>query len=119
MRVTRETTRRGKTTTEVAFAVSSKRRSSFSAKQALDAIRGHWGIEIRLHWIRDAVFGEDACRVRSRGAPRVLAALRNSIIARLHLAGIKSPTAELESLSLYPNRAINYVTLRSRGVRQD
>jgi predicted transposase YbfD/YdcC len=119
MRITRETTRRKKTTTEVAFAISSKHRGSFSAKQALEAIRGHWGIEIRLHWIRDAVFGEDACRVRSGSAPRVLAALRNSIIARFQLAGIRSLTEELESLSLQPSRAVDYVTRRSRRVGQD
>ncbi|MBN1309947.1 MAG: transposase [Anaerolineae bacterium] len=27
--------------------------------------REHWGIENKLHWIRDAQMGEDASRVRS------------------------------------------------------
>ena len=31
--------------------------------------RGHWGIEIRLHWVRDVSFGEDKCQVK-RGMGR-------------------------------------------------
>ena len=27
-------------------------------------IRGHWGVENRLHWSLDVSFGEDNCRIR-------------------------------------------------------
>lgn len=118
MRLTRETTRAGKTTTEVAFAISSKKRSSLSARDALAIIRAHWGIENRLHWIRDVVFGEDACRVRSRNAPQVLASLRNAVVTRLHLEKVSSLTEELERLSSRPHRAIDYV-VRPSSRRQD
>ena len=33
--------------------------------------RGHWGIENRLHWVRDVTFDEDRSQVRTGAAPQV------------------------------------------------
>lgn len=46
-----------------------------AAKMAA-AIRGHWGIENRLHWHLDVSFGEDACRVRKDHGPENFSRLR-------------------------------------------
>jgi predicted transposase YbfD/YdcC len=46
------------------------------APRLMHAIRAHWGIENRLHWVLDVAFGEDECRVRSDHAPHNLATLR-------------------------------------------
>ena len=40
------------------------------------AVRGHWGIENKLHWTMDVCFGEDQSRARSGNAAENLAALR-------------------------------------------
>jgi predicted transposase YbfD/YdcC len=40
------------------------------------AVRGHWGVENRLHWVLDVVFGEDESRARSGFAAENLAATR-------------------------------------------
>ncbi|MGC9128672.1 MAG: ISAs1 family transposase [Acidithiobacillus sp.] len=40
------------------------------------AIREHWGIENRLHWVLDMTFREDESRVRERNGARCLAILR-------------------------------------------
>ena len=50
-------------------------------------VRGHWGIENKLHYVRDVTFGEDASRVRTGNAPRVMASLRNLAIAALRADG--------------------------------
>lgn len=34
------------------------------AKRFAHAVRGHWGVENRLHWRLDVVFNEDASRIR-------------------------------------------------------
>lgn len=42
---------------------------------AATAVRGHWGIENRLHYIRDGTMAEDASRVRVN--PGILARIRS------------------------------------------
>jgi predicted transposase YbfD/YdcC len=50
-------------------------------------VRGHWGIENKLHWVRDVTYGEDGSRVRTGSAPQVMASLRNLAIAALRADG--------------------------------
>jgi predicted transposase YbfD/YdcC len=42
-----------------------------------EAIRSHWGIENRLHWVLDVTFREDGCRARVGHAAQNLAVLRH------------------------------------------
>ena len=45
-------------------------------------VRGHWGgCEIRNHWVRDALFDEDATRSRNLNLNGNLAVLRCTLIA--------------------------------------
>jgi predicted transposase YbfD/YdcC len=48
-----------------------------NAREALRAVRGHWGIENSLHWVLDIAFREDDCRVRKDNGPQNLAVLRH------------------------------------------
>jgi predicted transposase YbfD/YdcC len=51
--------------------------------QVLDAatvnrlVRGHWGIENRLHWVLDVTFHEDTSRIRTGDAPQNMGVLRH------------------------------------------
>jgi hypothetical protein len=58
-----------------------------SPARLADLIRGHWGIENGLHWVRDVTFAEDASQVRTGSAPQIMAALRNLVIGVLSRAG--------------------------------
>lgn len=60
--------------------------------------RGHWGIENRLHYVRDVTLGEDASRVRTGAAPQVLAALRNAVLTLLRAAGATNIAAALRDI---------------------
>ena len=46
------------------------------AKRLLEAVRGHWEIENRVHWSLDVSFGEDASRARKGNSAELLSGLR-------------------------------------------
>ena len=47
-----------------------------AAKPIADAVRSHWGIENRLHWVLDMAFREDESRVRTGHSAENLTLLR-------------------------------------------
>jgi predicted transposase YbfD/YdcC len=59
-----------------------------SAQVFAGAVRGHWGIENRLHWQLDVSFREDECRVHRDHAPANL-----SVIRRFALGLLKRETS--------------------------
>ncbi|MBL0888910.1 ISAs1 family transposase [Myceligenerans indicum] len=56
--------------------------------QIADLIRARWGIENRLHWIRDVVFDEDRHTTRRENTTRLAILLRSVAISLIHLAGL-------------------------------
>ena len=57
--VERRRRRKGRETLERVYAITSLTPERADAARLLGIWRGHWGIENRLHWVRDVVFGED------------------------------------------------------------
>ena len=47
----------------------------FDARRFPHAVRGHWGVENRLHWRLDVAFREDASRIRKGNAPAIMTAI--------------------------------------------
>jgi predicted transposase YbfD/YdcC len=58
-----------------------------TATQIATHVRGHWGIENRVHWTRDVLLGEDAHHAYLGNVAHTMAALRNLAIALIRLAG--------------------------------
>lgn len=104
--VERQRTIRGQTTTETAYGITSLSRDRADAAKLLALVRGHWGIENRLHHVRDVTLGEDACRVRTGHASQNLAAIRNLIITLLNKAGFKNKAAALRRHAANPQEAL-------------
>ncbi len=97
---------------EVVYLICSLPMTDAQPETVAAWIRGHWGIENRLHWIRDVVFDEDRHQLRTRNGPEIMAALRNLTISLIRLAhsaqaAIASTT---RSLSRRPKRAISLLT---------
>jgi predicted transposase YbfD/YdcC len=78
-----------KVTEELEIALTSRPNSACNSAQLQSARRGHWGIETRLHYVRDVTFGEDLSTVRTGHGPRNLATLRNLVIGLCALDGAR------------------------------
>jgi predicted transposase YbfD/YdcC len=102
----RTITRRGRTTRETAYAITSLSPTQALPQQLLALWRGHWSIENRLHWVRDVTFDEDRCQVRTGAGPQVLAALRNTVIGVLRRAGHPNIAAALRTYAGRPTAAL-------------
>jgi hypothetical protein len=85
----------GESTVEVQYLITSVPRSRAGAATLLRWARGHWGIENRLHYVRDVTMGEDANRTRSGSGPQVLAALRNLAVSKLRCDAVTNIAAAL------------------------
>ncbi len=105
-RLTRVVVRKGKERRESVFVLSSLSPERASPKRLLELNRGHWGIEDRLHWVRDVTFGEDKSQVRTDAAPQVMAALRNTTIGLLRRKGCTNIAAALRRNAARPKEAL-------------
>lgn len=65
---------RGKRQREVRYFISS---IPHRAGKVLSAVRQHWGIENRLHYVLDVSLQEDACRIRKDHGAENMAVLRH------------------------------------------
>jgi predicted transposase YbfD/YdcC len=96
-------------TQEVRYAITSLAHAG--AARLLTLIRDHWGIENRLHYVRDVTFGEDASRIRTRSAPHVLAALRNAVLGLLRQQGWDNIAAARRHYAWQPGAALRLLGL--------
>lgn len=69
-------------------------------------IRGHWGIEGRLHLVRDVAFNEDHHRARTGNAPQNLAVLRNTAITLHRQNGVTGIQPALRAGNRKPERLL-------------
>jgi predicted transposase YbfD/YdcC len=69
--------RTGTTTVARRYYLSS---AGLDAAAFARAVRAHWGIENRLHWVLDVVFGEDLVRLRTGHGPENMATVRHMAV---------------------------------------
>jgi hypothetical protein len=99
-------TRRGETTRQEAFALTSLPPAQADPTRLLRLWRGHWQIENGLHWVRDVTLSEDACQIRAGHAPANFAACRNTCLGLLRCAGHANMAAALRHHAQYPRKAL-------------
>jgi predicted transposase YbfD/YdcC len=72
-----EVERDGKTSIARRYYLSS---APLSAQAFAAAVRAHWGIENRLHWVLDVVFHDDLMRLRTGSGPANMATIRHAAL---------------------------------------
>lgn len=97
---------KGKSEVQVVYGITSLSRDKADARKLLALARGHWGIENKLHYVRDETLGEDRCRVRKGAAAQVLAAVRNAAVHLLGEVNPKNKAAATRRLAAHPKEAL-------------
>jgi len=97
--------------TETAYGITSLLPEQASPERLLGLNRGHWGIENKLHWVRDVTFDEDRSQVRTGNAPRVMAALRNLAINLFRFFSVTNIARTLRTFAAKPYLALRLVGL--------
>ena len=103
--VRRRVEQKGSVSMETRYAITSLGRETGPGK-LLEYVRGHWGIENRLHYVRDVTLGEDASQVRTGAAPQVMAALRNVVLGLLRSGGETNIAAAIRRIGWTPGQAL-------------
>lgn len=109
LRSQRTVKKTGHTTTESRYYLSSCLPDEYRAEQWLELIRGHWGgVEVRNHWRRDALMGEDRSRSRHPNLLANVALIRSALLALLAQHYPDHPLPQLrEQFHSHPRRCLD------------
>jgi predicted transposase YbfD/YdcC len=114
IRITRDrlVTTTGKLSTEIVYAIVSL--PFEQAKPAMIAtwLRRHWGIENRVHWIRDVGFDEDRSTVTTGTGPQIMATLRNTALNLHRLDGATNIAEACRTTALTPGHRLDLLNPR-------
>jgi predicted transposase YbfD/YdcC len=104
-----EVERDGKTAHERRYYLSSAR---LDAKLFARAVRAHWHIENRLHWVLDVVFRDDLARLRTGHGPENMAVVKHMALNLLRDA---KPTTSLKNRRKLAGWNLDYLDALIRG----
>lgn len=88
--------RQGQKSIERRYYLSS---TPLDAEAFAAAVRAHWGIENRLHWVLDVVFHDDLARLRTDAGPQNMA-----VVKHIAMNLVRNPT-DKQSLKVRRKRA--------------
>jgi len=108
-RVDSQTERNGKTERERRYYLSS---AKLDAQTFARAVRAHWGIENRLHWVLDVVFHDDLARLRTGHGPENMAVVKHMAMNLIRQA---KPTTSLKNRRKLAGWNPNYLEAVIRG----
>ena len=110
-RIERETTdlQGGPLRREYAYGVTSCLPEEASPEDLLPCVQGHWGIENKVHWVRDVTFDEDRSQIRTGNGPQTMATLRNLAVSLLRLNGHKNLAQATRYYNAHRDQALNLI----------
>jgi predicted transposase YbfD/YdcC len=97
--------------TETAYFLTSIPADQGDAEALDHLVRGHWGIENRIHYVRDVTYDEDQSQAYTGNGPRTLATCRNLAISVLRSAGHTNIAKALRHIARNTTRALTILGL--------
>ena len=86
---------KGEISTEKRYYISSL---SGEVKTLSQAVRQHWGVENKLHWVLDVCFNDDQSRIRKGNAPRNIAIIKKTVLNLLQMIKKDRPRISLKRM---------------------
>jgi predicted transposase YbfD/YdcC len=102
----RRNTQTGKRQVEVVHGITSLSSQEAKPRRLMALARGHWKIENRSHYVRDVTYREDQSQVRNGTIAQVLAAVRNTAIGLMRVAGKQNIAAATRYYAAKPWEAL-------------
>ena len=105
-RITRHRTMKasGKRSRETVYVITDLPSGQADPQRIGELVRAEWGIENKIHYVRDVTFGEDASRIRTNHGPQNMATLRSVSMNFLRREGSSIADAR-RRLALAPHTA--------------
>ena len=108
----------GKTSTEIAYGVTSHPRDTADAARILAFNRGHWTIENGCHYLLDWNWDEDRCTVRTGHGPTNLTTLRRFAIGVIKAKSRDTVAATLQRLARNIRLVFDYLGMTENSRRR-
>jgi len=88
----------GKSSTDVAYCITSRRPDEADPERLLRVNRSHWTMENGCHYIPDWNYDEDRSRIRSGYGPENVIRLRQFAIGVIKSRGVRSIAQTMQDL---------------------
>jgi hypothetical protein len=88
------------------------------AEQIASLIRGHWGVENRLHRQRNVVFNEDKSTIRQGHAPQTMAILKNIVTSLFHRGTVRNFKSAMRKFAADPEELFGFLGLNQIAKEQ-
>lgn len=103
--------KRGTTSIETAYGITSQSPEQADARTLLLTNRGHWTIENSCHYILDWTFDEDRCRIRTGYGPENMTRLRKFAIGLIKSKGAFCVAQKMRQLAFNVRLVLDYLKM--------
>lgn len=101
------------TTRHTRFFVTSLTDAQAGAARLANLARGQWSVENPNHWRRDALWGEDRCRLRDKNAACALALLRTALLRPVLRCRWGPTKSVFERVTARPSQGLDLLNKRT------
>lgn len=95
-----------KTSVELVAGITNLSKDRATPGMLLRDNRLHWGVEDRLHYVRDFTFDEDRSQIKTNNGPQMMACIRNFVISIFNLLGLSKIASAIRFFASKPYKTL-------------
>ena len=105
----------GKSSTEIAYGITSRLPEQADSQNMLATNRGHWSIENSCHYIIDWNYDEDRSRICTGYGPENITCLRRFAIGVIKSRGVSSVAQKMRQLTRNVRMVLDYLKMTNNS----